>query len=108
MQPLEYTAAQRDKVLDDLFAMLPSHNGLVIERLYHSNRRYAIRSFANPAESVDSVTVVKFGTGDGFSKDDTPRDTHSIERYLEQARDWIFFFGFFIFVLLDLDISCSL
>ena len=62
MQPLEYTAAQRDKVLDDLFAMLPSHNGLVIERLYHSNRRYAIRSFANPAESVDSVTVVKFGT----------------------------------------------
>lgn len=82
MQPLEYTAAQRDKVLDDLFAMLPSHNGLVIERLYHSNRRYAIRSFANPAESVDSVTVVKFGTGDGFSKDDTPRDTHSIERYL--------------------------
>ena len=36
---------------------------------------------------VDSVTVVKFGTGDGFSKDDTPRDTHSIERYLEQARD---------------------
>ena len=36
MQPLEYTAAQRDKVLDDLFAMLPSHNGLVIERLYLS------------------------------------------------------------------------
>ena len=87
MQPLEYTAAQRDKVLDDLFAMLPSHNGLVLERLYDSNRRYAIRSFANPAESVDSVTVVKFGTGDGFSKDNTPRDTHSIERYLEQARD---------------------
>ena len=59
MQPLEYTAAQRDKVLDDLFAMLPSHNGLVIERLYHSNRRYAIRSFANPAESVDSVRDCK-------------------------------------------------
>ena len=87
MQPLEYTAAQRDKVLDDLFAMLPSHNGLVIERLYHSNRRYAIRSFVNPAESVDSVTVVKFGTGDGFSKDSKPKDTNSIERYLEQAKD---------------------
>lgn len=87
MQPLDYTAAQRDKVLDDLFAMLPIHNGLVIERLHHSNRRYAIRSFVNPAESVDSVTVVKFGTGDGFSKDSKPKDTNSIERYLEQAKD---------------------
>lgn len=52
MQPLEYTAEQRDKVLDDLFAMLPSQNGLVIERLQNSNMRYAVRSFANPAESV--------------------------------------------------------
>lgn len=86
MQPLEYTAEQRDKVLDDLFAMLPSQNGLVIERLQNSNMRYAVRSFANPAESVESVTVLKFGTGDGFSKDDTPRDTNSIERYLEQAK----------------------
>lgn len=87
MQPLEYTAEQRDKVLDDLFAMLPSQNGLVIERLQNSNMRYAIRCFANPAESADSVTVVKFGTGDGFSKDDKPRDTNSIKRYLEQAKD---------------------
>ena len=86
MQPLEYTAEQRDKVLDDLFAMLPSQNGLVIERLQNSNMRYAVRSFANPAESVESVTVVKFGTGDGFSKDPKPRDSSSIEHYLEQAK----------------------
>ena len=86
MQLLEYTAEQRDKVLDDLFAMLPSQNGLVIERLQNSNMRYAVRSFANPAESVESVTVLKFGTGDGFSKDSKPRDTNSIERYLEQAK----------------------
>ena len=86
MQPLEYTAEQRDKVLDDLFAMLPSQNGLVIERLQNSNMRYAVRSFANPAESVESVTVLKFGTGDGFSKDSKPRDTNSIERYLGQAK----------------------
>ena len=86
MQPLEYTAEQRDKVLDDLFAMLPSQNGLVIERLQNSNMRYAVRSFANPAEQVESVTVLKFGTGDGFSKDSKPRDTNSIERYLEQAK----------------------
>lgn len=86
MQPLEYTAEQRDKVLDDLFAMLPSQNGLVIERLQNSNMRYAVRSFANPAESVESVTVLKFGTGDEFSKDSKPRDTNSIERYLEQAK----------------------
>ena len=86
MQPLEYTAEQRDKVLDDLFAMLPSQNGLVIERLQNSNMRYAVRSFANPAESVASVTVLKFGPGDGFSKDSKPRDTNSIERYLEQAK----------------------
>lgn len=87
MQPLEYTAEQRDKVLDDLFAMLPSQNGLVIERLQNSNMRYSVRSFANPAESVESVTVVKFGTGDGFSKDSKSKDTNSIERYLEQAKD---------------------
>ena len=49
--------------------------------------RYAVRSFANPAESADSVTVVKFGTGDGFSKDSKPKDTNSIECYLEQAKD---------------------
>lgn len=48
--------------------------------------RYAVRSFANPAESVESVTVVKFGTGDGFSKDPKPRDSSSIEHYLEQAK----------------------
>lgn len=87
MQLLEYTAEQRDKVLDDLFAMLPSQNGLVIERLQNSNMRYSVRSLANPTESVESVTVVKFGTGDGFSKDSKPKDTNSIERYLEQAKD---------------------
>lgn len=85
---VDYTTEQRDKVLDDLFALLPSQNGLVIERLQNSNMRYSVRSFANPAESVESVTVVKFGTGDGFSKDRKPRDTNSIERYLEQTKNY--------------------
>lgn len=87
MQPLEYTPEQRDKVLDDLFAMLPSQYGLVIERLQNSNMRYAMRSFNNPMESPESVTVVKFGTGEGFSNGDKPKDTTSIVRYLEQAQD---------------------
>lgn len=86
-QMVEYTAEQRDKVLDDLFAMLPGQNGLVIERLQNSNSRYAVRAFANPAESVESVTVVKFGTGDGFLKDDRPKDDNSLKYYLEQAKD---------------------
>lgn len=85
---VDYTPEQRDKVLDDLFAMLPSQNGLVIERLQNSNMRYAIRSFANPAESVESITVLKFGTGDGFSKDSKPKDTNSIKRYLEQTQNY--------------------
>lgn len=87
MQQLEYTPEQRDKVLDDLFALLPSKNGLVIERLQNSNMRYAVRSFANPMESPDSVTVVKFGVGEGISAGARQRDTNSIKRYLEQAED---------------------
>ena len=83
---VDYTSEQRDKVLDDLFNLLSSKNGLVIERLQNSNMRYAVRSFVNPAESLESVTVIKFGTGDEVSQN-KQYDIDSIKRYLEQAKD---------------------
>ena len=61
MQPLEYTAAQRDKVVDDLCAMVHRHIGLGIESWENSKPAFSDK----PPKRVEEYLYI-FESGKGY------------------------------------------